>query len=62
MVNQEMQIIVAQKEATQFGVPIQIYFFLHNKVWREYERIQSDIFDHFLVMVQAFELRLYQYH
>ena len=62
MVNNEMQIIVAQKEATQFGVPIQIYFFLHNKVWREYERIQSDIFDHFLVMVQLFDLKLYQYH
>ncbi|MBO7418480.1 MAG: mechanosensitive ion channel family protein [Bacteroidaceae bacterium] len=62
LVNQDMQIIVAQKEATQFGVPIQIYFFLHNKVWREYERIQSDIFDHFLVMVQQFDLKLYQYH
>ena len=62
LVNQEMQIIVSQKEATQFGVPVQIYFFLHNKVWREYERLQSDIFDHFLVMVQAFELKVYQLH
>ncbi len=62
LVNQEMQIIVSQKEATQFGVPVQIYFFLHNKVWREYERLQSDIFDHFLVMVQAFDLKVYQLH
>ena len=62
LVNQEMQIIVSQKEATQCGVPVQIYFFLHNKVWREYERLQSDIFDHFLVMVQAFELKVYQLH
>jgi small-conductance mechanosensitive channel len=62
LVNQGMQIIVSQKEATQFGVPVQIYFFLHNKVWREYERLQSDIFDHFLVMVQAFDLKVYQLH
>ncbi|MCR4766031.1 MAG: mechanosensitive ion channel family protein [Bacteroidaceae bacterium] len=61
-VNQDMDVIVSQKEATQFGLPIQIYFFLRNKVWREYESIQSDIFDHFLVMVQAFDLKLYQYH
>lgn len=27
----------------------------------EYERIQSDIFDHLLVMVQKFDLKLYQY-
>ena len=62
LVNQGMQIIVSQKEATQFGVPVQIYFFLHNKVWREYERLQSDIFDHFLVIVQAFDLKVYQLH
>ena len=29
--------------------------------WKEYERIQSDIFDHLLVMVQKFDLKLYQY-
>ena len=62
LVNQGMQIIVSQKEATQFGVPVQIYFFLHNKVWREYERLQSDIFDHFLVIVQAFDLKVYHLH
>ncbi len=60
-VNQDMDIIVTQKEATEYGVPIQVYFFLRNKVWKEYERIQSDIFDHLLVMVKDFGLKLYQY-
>ena len=60
VVNQEMDLII-QKEPTTYGVPIQVYFFSRNKVWKEYERIQSDIFDHLLVMVQKFDLKLYQY-
>ena len=62
IVNQEMDMIVSQKEPTTYGVPIQVYFFSRNKVWREYERIQSDIFDHLLVVVQLFDLKLYQYN
>ena len=51
VVNQELDLIISQKEATMYGVPIQVYFFSRNKVWKEYERIQSDIFDHLLAMV-----------
>ena len=40
---------------------IHIYFFSRNKVWKEYERIQSDIFDHLLAMVPKFDLKVYQY-
>ena len=61
VVNQDMDLIISQKEPTTYGVPIQVYFFSRNKVWREYERIQSDIFDHLLVMVGKFDLKLYQY-
>ena len=60
-VNQEMNLIVAQKEANEYGVPIQVYFFLRDKVWKEYEQIQSDIFDHLMVMVKDFGLKIYQY-
>jgi small-conductance mechanosensitive channel len=41
VVNQEMDLIISQKEPTTYGVPIQVYFFSRNKVWKEYERIQS---------------------
>lgn len=61
VVNQDMDLILSQKEPTMYGVPIQVYFFSRNKIWREYERIQSDIFDHLLVMVEKFDLKLYQY-
>ena len=60
-VNTNLDLIVTQKEPTQYGLPIEVYFFLYNKVWKDYERSQSDIFDHLLVMVQEFDLKLYQY-
>ena len=61
VVNQDLDLIISQKEATEYGVPIQIYFFSRNKIWKEYERIQSDIFDHLLAMVPKFDLKVYQY-
>ena len=61
VVNQDMDLIISQKEPTTYGVPIQVYFFSRNKVWKEYERIQSDIFDHLLAMVPKFDLKVYQY-
>ena len=61
VVNQELDLIISQLQATEYGVPVQVYFFSRNKVWKEYERIQSDIFDHLLTMVPKFELKVYQY-
>lgn len=61
VVNLDLDLIISQKEPTTYGVPVQVYFFSRNKVWKEYERIQSDIFDHLLVMVGKFDLKLYQY-
>ena len=60
IVNANLDLIISQKEPTEFGLPIEIYFFLTDKVWDEFERIQSDIFDHLLVMVKVFDLKLYQ--
>ena len=61
IVNTKLELFVSQKEPTAYGLPIQVYFFLSDKVWREYEQIQSDIFDHLLVMSKEFDLKLYQY-
>ena len=61
IVNANLDLIISQKEPTEFGLPIKIYFFLTDKVWDEFERIQSDIFYHLLVMVKEFDLELYQY-
>ena len=61
VVNKDLDLIISQLEATTYGVPIQVYFFSRNKIWKEYERIQSDIFDHLLAMVPKFDLKVYQY-
>lgn len=60
-INPQLDIIVSEKEPTQYGLPIQVYFFLRNKRWKEYEHIQSDIFDHLLITASNFGLNLYQY-
>ena len=61
VVNTDLDLIISQLQSTEYGVPIQIYFFSRTKVWKEYERIQSDIFDHLFAMVPKFELKVYQY-
>lgn len=61
VVNTDLDLIISQLQSTEYGVPIQIYFFSRNKVWKEYERIQSDIFDHFFAIVPKFDLKVYQY-
>jgi len=61
VVNTDLDLIISQLQSTEYGVPIQIYFFSRNKIWKEYERIQSDIFDHLFAMVPKFELKVYQY-
>lgn len=59
-VNTSLDIIVTQKEATAYGLPIEVYFFTKEKAWAEYERKQSNIFDHLMTIVPEFGLRLYQ--
>ena len=59
-VNQSLDIIVTQKEATPYGLPIEVYFFTKEKAWAVYEKKQSDIFDHLMAIVPDFGLRIYQ--
>ena len=60
IVAQNLDLIIAQRQPGQFGLPIEVYFFLTDKVWNEYETIQSDIFDHLIVMSSEFGLKMYQ--
>ena len=60
IVNTNLDLFISQKEPTEFGLPIEVYFFLTDKVWSEFEQIQSDIFGHLLVMAKEFDLKLYQ--
>lgn len=59
-INPELDIIVTQKEATAYGLPIEVYFFTKDKAWALYESKQSDIFDHLMAIAPVFGIKLYQ--
>lgn len=60
MISKELTLMVRQLEPTPDGLPIQVYCFSIDKVWVNYEAIQSDIYDHFIAVVPEFDLRLFQ--
>ena len=60
VVAQDLDLIIAQRQPGQFGLPVEVYFFLTDKVWNEFETIQSDIFDHLIAMSSEFGLKMYQ--
>ncbi len=59
--NLEMTHMVRQLQPTATGVPIEIYCFSAKQNWIEYERVQSDIFDHVFAVMKVFNLKPFQY-
>ena len=59
-VNQSMTILVRQLQSDSKGLPIEVYCFTNTTDWGEFEKIQSDIFDHLLAILPAFGLRVFQ--
>ncbi|MFC0141300.1 mechanosensitive ion channel family protein [Erwinia mallotivora] len=55
-----MTLMVRQLAPGSEGLPIEIYVFTNTTVWLEYERIQSDIFDHIFAVLSEFDLRVHQ--
>jgi miniconductance mechanosensitive channel len=58
--NKNFTFLVRQLQPTSKGVPLEVYAFSNKNKWAEYEDIQSDIFDHLLVALKEFDLKLYQ--
>ncbi|MGN0935608.1 MAG: mechanosensitive ion channel family protein, partial [Acinetobacter amyesii] len=42
------------------GIPLEIYAFSKTIAWKDYEAIQSDIFDHLIAITPEFGLKIYQ--
>lgn len=59
-IEQNLTLLVRQLQPTPEGIPIEIYAFSNDPRWIEYERIQSDIFDHLLASIGEFDLNLFQ--
>lgn len=58
--NQQMTLMVRQLQPTETGLPLEIYCFSANKEWVNYEGIISDIFDHLLAAIPAFDLVVFE--
>ncbi len=61
-INQNMTVMCRQLAPTSQGVPLEIYAFISDKTWVNYEGIASDIFDHLLAAAPYFDLELYELH
>lgn len=59
-IHQDMIMMVRMMEPGAEGIPIEIYCFTNNTAWVEFERIQGDIFDHFVAILPEMSLRLFQ--
>jgi miniconductance mechanosensitive channel len=59
-IHKEMTFLVRQLPPSPQGLPIQVYVFVADTVWANYEAVQADIFDHILAIVPEFGLRVYQ--
>lgn len=58
--NSRFTFLIRQLQSTDKGLPLEIYVFTTTTNWVEYEKIQSDIFDHFFATLPLFELQAYQ--
>lgn len=57
----DMMLLIRHLAPSDTGIPIQIYAFTNTTVWKDYEAIQADIFDHLLAIIPEFELKVFQY-
>ena len=60
VVNTDLHCMVRQLQPTEYGIPLELYFFSRIKDWVPYEGVQSDVFDYVLAVVPRFGLRVFQ--
>ncbi len=60
MVNQERFSTVRELAQTSNGIPLELYFFISEINWGNYESIQADILDYVTALAPLFGLRIYQ--
>ncbi|MEJ5038051.1 mechanosensitive ion channel domain-containing protein [Acinetobacter johnsonii] len=59
-ISKHQSLIVRQLQPTEKGLPLEIYAFSTQIAWKDYEAIQSDIFDHLIAILPEFGLKVYQ--
>jgi len=59
-INQDMTVMVRQLSPTPQGIPIEVYVFIKDKVWLNYEQIVSSIFDHLIASLSYLDLESFE--
>ncbi|HCE56027.1 MAG: mechanosensitive ion channel protein MscS [Lutibacter sp. BRH_c52] len=59
-VNKDLTLMVRQLEPTSKGIPLEIYCFISDKRWENFEAIMADIFDHVIASVPYFDLEIFE--
>lgn len=59
-IRKDMTLMVRQLAPTPQGLPLEVYCFVADTRWIQYEKIQADIFDHILSTAGEFDLCVYQ--
>ncbi len=60
LIRQDMTLLVRQLAMEDRGLPLEVYCFTATTKWRDYEEIQSNIFDHLIAAAGFFDLELFQ--
>ena len=59
-VNHNMLSMVRQLQPTEWGLPIEMYFFTSDVKWIPHEHLQTEIVSHVLTLAPLFDIRVYQ--
>ena len=59
-IHKDYHFIVRQMQATEYGLPIELFMFTTTTVWDEYENIIGDIFDHLFSVLPFFKLEIFE--
>ena len=60
-IHQDMTLLVRQLASGPDGLPLEVYCFSNDTAWANYERLQADLFDHFIAIAPEFGLRIFQH-
>lgn len=59
-INKNMTFVVRLLESTPAGIPLEVYIFTKDTVWKNHEQAQSEIFEHLIAIMPIFGLRIFQ--
>ena len=59
-INHTMLAMVRQLQPTEWGVPVELYFFSADVNWVPYEHLQTEVISHIVALAPLFGVRIYQ--